>query len=374
MYKNTLNSAFFLLILILYQPVLSAKPGLSSDQITAVDLAINAEMKKQEVVGVALGIIKNGKIVYAKGYGYADRENKIPTSDKTMFRWASVSKSVTAVAAMQLVDLGKLDLNTDVRSYVQEFPEKGYIITSRQLLSHQSGIVHYTNGKVIKIFRKYKQSHPYEDVILAMDKFQRSDLIAKPGTKYSYSTYAYILLSAVIQKAGNKKFADQVANRIAKPLGMNSFQPDYQWINIPNRAIGYRKKNGQVVQSGDTDVSWKLGGGGYISTIMDMARFAAGLINRKLVSEKSEQLMWTRQTTSSGKVTPYGFGFFIKDSGRNLKVSHNGSQQKAKTRMVLYPRRKSGMVVMSNSRYANPGKFSTAAYRALSRIKKNQDQ
>ena len=96
-----------------------------------------------------------------------------------------------------------------------------------QLLSHLGGIVHYSNGRVIRTEREYDTPHPYEDVILALDTFKESPLVSRPGVRHSYSSHGFILASAVVQRAGKQKFADQVNERIAKPAGMTTLQPDY---------------------------------------------------------------------------------------------------------------------------------------------------
>jgi serine beta-lactamase-like protein LACTB len=350
------------------RPAVSA-PSLSPNRIAAVDAAVHAEMDKEKAVGVAIGIIEDGKIVYLKGYGWADREAQLPVTEQTLFRWASISKSLTAVAAVQLVQQGKLDLDADVRKYVPEFPDKGTVITSRQVLGHQGGIVHYTNGKVIKTQATYTTAHPFTDVVTALDTFKESPLLSPPGEKYSYSTYGFMLMSAVVQRAGSERFADQVQKRIADPLGMTTLKPDYQWEALPGRAVGYRTVGDKVVRSSDTDVSWKLGGGGYISTVGDLARFAEGLLNHRLVNRESERLMWQAQNTKDGKPTTYGLGFAVEIQNGTPKISHNGSQEKSRTRMVLYPYQRRAVVVMSNSEYADPGKFSTAIFAALNSAK-----
>ena len=339
--------------------------GLSDQEIATIDRAIQAEMEEQRIVGLALGCIRDGQVVYTKGFGFEDRERRIPVSGQTLFRWASVSKPLTAIAAWQLVEKQRLDLDADVRTLVPEFPDKGTKITARQLMCHQGGIVHYTNGKLIRTRRNYPTEHPFEDCVLALDTFRESPLVAPPGTRFSYSTHGYILLSAVVQRAGRQKFADQVAERIARPLGMTTLQPDYQWKTLPHRAIGYRLRDNRVVESTNTDVSWKLGGGGFVSNVRDMALLASGLINGRLVSADTQTRMWTPQTTSSGKATKVGLGFFVEQQNGTLKVSHNGSQEKTRTRLVIYPRRKHGLVVMCNSEYANPGRVTTAVYQAL---------
>ena len=349
---------------------------LSPERAARVDAAVQAEMKKEKVVGLAVGIIEKGRIVYLKGYGFADREKNVSVTTETMFRWASCTKPVTAVVALQLAEKGQLDLDADVRKYVPEYPDKGEIITVRELLCHQSGIVHYANGKVIPTKRDYDMPHPFADPVMGLDKFKESPLLFKPGEKFSYSSYGYVLLSAVVQRAGKERFADQVEERIAKPLGMTTLQPDYQWENISNRAVGYHfDLIGQIVRSTDTDQSWKWGAGGYISTIGDFARFAEGLLQGHLVSQETQSRMWTIQKTKEGSATEsggmgYGLGFEVQmnKNGELMKVFHDGAQEKTRTRMVIYPSRNSGVVIMTNSEWVNePARFSTLVFAALAK-------
>lgn len=331
----------------------------------AVDQAVREEMERQELVGVAIGVVREGRVVYTAGFGLADRENEVPVTDDTMFRWASISKPVTAVAAMQLVERGELDLHADVRDYVTEFPDKGTPITTEQLLSHLSGIVHYSNGPVIRLAREYDSPKPYESVILALDRFSPSPLVSEPGERYNYSTHAYILASAVVERAGEGTFWEQVQERICEPLGLETLQPDYQWIDIPNRAVGYRKIGEHVFRTTNTDVSWKLGGGGFISSVHDLARFAAALMNHELVGEATSLDMWTERRDREGESRNYGLGLNVSRPNGNLRVAHNGSQEKARTRMVFYPELRHGVVVMSNTEHANQGAITTAIYRAI---------
>lgn len=345
--------------LLAFSPVFAQQPPhrLAPDKVAVVDKVVQEAFDNGKLVGLAVGIIENGQVAYLKGYGLADRDSNVPVDTKTMFRWASVSKPVTAVAAMQLVEKGQLDLEADVCTLVPEFPKKDSTITTRQLLCHQAGIVHYSNGKVVKTKRQYLMANPFVDVILALDNFKESPLVNKPGEKYSYSTHGYILASAVVERAGKKSFALQVQDRIAKPLGMKSFRPDYQWEQIPYRAVGYVKKGDEIKTSTDTDVSWKLGGGGFISNIEDFARFANGLINRKLVSEETETKMWTPQKLADGTPTNYGLGFNVQAKDGKLRVSHGGAQEKTRTMMIIMPKEKRGVVLMTNSEWAKPAEI-----------------
>jgi CubicO group peptidase (beta-lactamase class C family) len=331
------------------------------------DKAALEQFEKQKLVGLGVAVVHDGKIAFQKGYGFADKEKNVAVDPaKSLFRWASCSKPLTAVAALQLVEAGKLDLDKDVREYVPEFPDKGVTLTTRQLLGHQAGIVHYVNGKVIKTERAYEAKNPFEDVVLALDTFKDSPLVNRPGEKYSYTTHGYILLSAVVQRAGKETFIDQVQARILEPLGTTTLQPDYQWKDIPNRAVGYKRAGDKVMTDEDADVSWKLGGGGFLSSTEDFAKFAAGLVNRKLVSEQTEAAMWQPLKLKTGAATNYGLGFtFGKTPGGHSWVGHSGSQEKTRTMMMLVPKSKTAVVVMSNSAWANPSQVAGAVLDAV---------
>ncbi|MBC8114376.1 MAG: beta-lactamase family protein, partial [Candidatus Saccharimonas sp.] len=257
-----------------------------------VDQAVQAVVAEQKLVGVAIGILQQGRVVYVKGYGDANREQGVPVSTETVFNWASNSKPVAAVLAMQLVEKKKLDLNADVRKYVPEFPDKGTVITTRHLLCHQSGIPHYANGKIVPTVRNYDVADPFSQPVLALDKFNQSPLIFSPGEKVSYSSHAYILLSAVIERAGEQSLAEQLQSRIAQPLKMTSFAPDTGGDN-PEFVVGYAKKGETIARSIDEPQYWKHGAGAYRSSITDFARWAEALLNRRLVSQQTEAAMWT---------------------------------------------------------------------------------
>jgi CubicO group peptidase (beta-lactamase class C family) len=266
-----------------------------------------------------------------------------------MYRWASIAKPLTAVAALQLVERGELDLDRDVRELVPEFPSKAYVFSSRQLLCHQAGIVHYQHMG-IRTLRDYEVEHPWADPILRLDMFNERELLFEPGTAYSYTTPGFVLLGAVVERAGEGTYVEQVSARICRPLGMTTMQPDYEWVEIPHRARGYvRDGEGRVVDSGSDDISWKLPAGGWISTVGDLARFGAGLAGDELLELETREAMWTRQTTADGSVTGYGLGIGVGDLGGLRTVSHSGGQKKASTFLLVCPERDAAVAVMCNT-------------------------
>lgn len=341
---------FFALVLL---AICARAPAQATPLAEELRTRIERALARQSIVGLAAAIAEDGRLVYAGAFGFEDRERRIPATEATMFRWASVSKPLTAVAAMQLAEDGRLDLDADVRVLVPEFPQKPWTITTRQLLCHQGGVVHYANGPVIRTKRQYADEHPFRDVINALDTFKESPLVCEPGTAHRYTTHGYILVSAVVQRAAGEPFAELVRRRIAEPLGITTLRPDEQWEDIPNRAVGYRRvKVGPPVPSTNTDVSWKLGGGGFISNASDMARFGAGLLGDRLVKPATRAAMWADQPTADGKPTGYGLGFRVDRRAGKPEISHSGAQEKTATFLLILPEAEGGgfaVAVMCNT-------------------------
>ena len=331
----------------------TALPNDLGTRSAALHARAERERAAQDFVGLAVVVVADGRIAHAAGHGFADRAAKTPVRPTaTSFRWASISKPVTAIAALQLVEQGKLDLDADVRTLVPEFPEKPWPISTRQLLTHQGGVVHYTNGKVVATKATYDSERPFVDLVCALDKFKESPLICEPGTAHHYTTHGFMLAGAVVERAGKTPFWEQVRARIAAPLGMASFQPDYEWVAIADRTRGYRKLLGVVATSADTDVSWKLAGGGFTSTAIDLARFAQGLLQGRLLQPKTQAAMFTAQSTRDGKRTGYGLGIGVGRLGEAKVVSHSGAQEKTRTFLLLVPERQVAVAVMCNSEWA----------------------
>lgn len=331
------------------------------DRAEAAKAIIKKVFDEQKLVGLSVVIAQNGEPVFEQHLGFEDREKKVAAGKETMYRWASISKPVTAVAAMQLVESGKLDLDADVRIAVPEFPQKPWPVTSRQLLGHLGGVVHYTNGKVIALPRPQGIENPYADVVRAMDTFKESDLVCEPGTKYSYTTHGYILLSAAVERGAGKPFWALVKEKVATPAEMATFRPDYQWEKIDHRAVGYVKdKKGDMLRSTDTDVSWKLGGGGFISTVGDLSRFSVALMDGKLVKPETFVLMRTPMKLKDGKATTYGMGIGVGTLGGKATAAHSGSQEKTATYLLMVPEERLSVAVMCNTEGASLGKLAEA--------------
>jgi CubicO group peptidase (beta-lactamase class C family) len=332
----------------------------------AIDQVIEEEMCEQDLVGLAIGVIKDGEIVHVKGYGYADLEIEDEVDLETMFRWASMSKSLTAIAAMQAVEDDDMDLDVDIRTYVPYYPAKPEgTITLRHLLTNRSGIGHYSDIPGWSTGAANYPSDGAYDAEASVEIFKDAPLLFAPGSQYKYTSFGFNLAGAAVDEAGKdangKGFPQRVDEGIANKLGMTSLQPDYQWINIPNSAIGYtRDCEGQLVRGGDDDVSYKLPGGGFISNIKDLTRYVCGLMEHKVLPQSTlEDIMWQ---PANGGSSGYGYGFNIDNQGY---VWHSGAQQKTRTRFHFHPTTGNGIVIMTNSYYINNSRLMRRIYNAI---------
>jgi CubicO group peptidase (beta-lactamase class C family) len=303
----------------------------------------NADRQAKEwiargIPGLALAVAVDGKIVYSEGFGYADLEERVPVWPTTKFRIGSVSKPLTAVALMQLVEAGKVDLDAPVQKYVPSFPDKGAVITVRMVAGHLAGIRHYKEGE-------FENQKHYANVLEGLKIFQDDPLVAPPGTRYSYSSYGYNLLGAVIESASGENFLAYMQGRIFTPLELPHTTADQNKRIIEQRSRFYElAKNGMVENAPYVDNSYKWGGGGFLSTAEDLVRFGSALLQPGFLQAGTLSTMFTSQKTKSGQETGYGIGWGIqKTPTGKLIYEHSGGSVGGTSQLIIYP--KTGMVV-----------------------------
>ena len=242
-------------------------------------------MAASKAPGISAAVVQDGEFVWSAGFGMADLENSVPATSQTLYRIGSISKSITATAAMELWERGKLDLDSPVQKYCPAFPQKPWPITTRELLGHLAGIRYY---HVPETPYSESQSDPevgntrhFENGIEAGLKFFANDpLVAQPGTHFNYSTQGYTLVGCAIEGASGEKYADYVREHVLVPAGMLQTRPDDRFAIIPLRTRFYSKdKSGAVVNAEFLDSSYKVPGGGWLSSAPDMARFEVAILN-----------------------------------------------------------------------------------------------
>src|SRR5215470_17178777 len=294
--------------------------------------AIAKEWLARGIPGFNVAVAIDGKISYSEGFGYADLEQRVPAWQITKFRIGSVSKPLTSAALMKLVEQGKIDLDAPIQKYVPTFPDKGAVITARMLAGHLGGIRHYKENEVDN------QKH-YDSVVDGLERFKDDPLVVPPGTKFSYSSYGYNLLSAAIQTAAGKPFLDFEQEQVFTPLGLLNTTADQPADIIPQRARFY--SGGKSVPTHNAmfvDNSYKWAGGGFISTSEDLARFGSALFQPGYLKAESLALLFTPQKAKDGKETGYGMGWFIGKSKSGKRIfEHSGGSVGGTSDLVLYP-------------------------------------
>jgi serine beta-lactamase-like protein LACTB, mitochondrial len=330
-----------------FTPLWGQNKSLPAATRAQIEKAASSFMAASSVPGISAAVVQDGELVWSQGFGMADLENFVPATSSTLFRLGSISKPITATAIMQLSERGKLDLDAEVQKYCPAFPKKEWPITSRELLGHLGGIRHYNpDGKGDIPDDSAKHFASMEE---SLQIFSGDPLVAKPETKFHYSTYGYTVLGCVLEGAASEKYVDFVKENVFGPAGMEETQADNFFAIVPHRSRWYHKdKSGVVQNAGVLDSSYKIPGGGLISSADDMARFEIAVMADKLLKPATREAMWTPQKAADGSQNGYGLGWGTQKKYGVALVEHSGSQQGTSTSMILVPERRAGVVVLAN--------------------------
>ena len=270
--------------------------------------------------GVQIAVAVNGKLVWSEGFGYADAARKRPVTRETQFRIGSVSKPLTATAVALLYEQGKLDLDAPVQRYVPSFPDKGYPITTRQLAGHLAGIRHYKD-------QEFFLNRHFATVLDGLRIFQDDSLLFPPGTQFSYSSYAWNLVSAVVEGASGDDFLHYMSAHVFRPVGLTHTAPERVDSLVPGRTQFYDRDSAGIFHVAPAvDNSYKWAGGGFVSTAEDLVQFGSALLDPGFLKRETLDLLFTSQRTNAGTETGYGIGWFLRtDSLGHRWAFHGGS-------------------------------------------------
>jgi CubicO group peptidase (beta-lactamase class C family) len=344
----------------------------SPDRQARIESAISKFLAAGDAPGVSVAVVQDGKFVWSGGFGMADLENSVPATADTLYRLGSISKPITATAALVLSERRQLDLDAPVQKYCPAFPQKPWPITTRQLLGHLGGIRYY---RVPEMPYSVSQADPevgntrhFQDGIEGGLKFFANDpLVAPPGTHFNYSTQGYTLVGCAIEGASGRKFADFVRESVLTRAGMLQTRPDDRFAIVPRRTRFYSKnESGAVVNAEFLDASYKVPGGGLLSSATDLARFAVAILTDQLLTRTTRDMMWAPQMPSDGLGRMvYGLGWQMGITDGVAGVGHGGSQQGTSTTMLLAPDARAGVVVLTNSDAAGASRLASEAFRIL---------
>lgn len=276
-----------------------------------------ARAAARQGVGIGVAVIRAGEAVWVEGIGWADREARTPVDPTgTRFRIYSIAKPMTAAAAGRLMERRALDPNAPVGTYVPDFPAHDASITTMQLATHTSGIRHYANDAEA---RSRRHCETVED---ALPIFVDDPLVHAPGARETYSSWGYVLLSAVIAGAADTPYVQAMGRLVFEPAGMTGIAVDDPTASVPGRAAFYEETAGRISPALAVDNTCKWGAGGFVATAFDVAAFGAAMLDGTLLSPPTLELFFEgRDTYVAQGIGAGGAAFLVVDRANDLAVA-----------------------------------------------------
>ena len=301
------------------------------------------------VPGAAVGIYKDNAMRLAKGYGCASLNPKVTVSASTNFRLASVTKHMTAMAIMILKDKGALSYDLSLRSLFPKFPSYADKIKIKNLLHHTGGLKDYES----LIPSGQSQQLSDHDVMNLLIK--QSSPAFSAGSQYRYSNGGYVMLGLVVEAVSKLSFATFLRKEIFQPLGMSS---TLAYVtpgdDIPHRAFGHSPNGSGFVKTDQNVTSATLGDGGVYASVKELFIWDKALYSNSLVSPQTLAEAFRPGQLNSGSPTSYGFGWEIRKSNGQLKLSHTGSTIGFRTSYIRFPEEKLSVIVLVNRANSSP--------------------
>ncbi len=317
--------------------------------IEKTDDLLNSLIKEKKIPGLAITVLKNGKLFFQKGYGYADLKDKKKVNPKrTIFRVASVSKNIAATALAHMVKDGLIDLDASLYEYVPYFPKKKYDFTIRQLAGHTAGIRGY-RGKEYGLNKAYSIKD-------SLQIFKDDGLLFKPGTNYHYNSYDWVLISLAMQEASGIPFEEYVREKVLNPLDLQNTFPE----NVRSSAVKtlekcdhdmatfYSKNRLGFRKAIPVNNHYKLAGGGYVSTSDDIAKFGQAYLNNEVLDKTVISEFLTSENIN-GNPTYYGLGWQVSEDkkGRTF-YGHVGNGVGGYSNLFIYPKEQMVFSILIN--------------------------
>ncbi|MCY1044685.1 serine hydrolase [Corallococcus sp. bb12-1] len=312
-----------------------------------IDAFVQAELARQKVPGLAVGVVSHGKVLLAKGYGFSNLEHRVPVTADTLFQSGSVGKQFTAMAVMAQVEAGRLSLSDKVTKFFPDAPATWSAITVRHLLTHTSGIADLEG---LLDARK-----DYTDEELA--RFAYALPLEFPaGSRWNYSNTGYVLLGILVNRVAGTFYGNVLAEQVFKPAGMKTARGISEADIVPNRAAGYRQVDGELKNQEWVSPSLNTTGDGslYVS-VKDMLAWDAAVQRQAFLTPESWKEILSPVKLNSGATYPYGFGWQLEERGGKPIHLHGGAWQGFRSTFARYLGDSLSIVVLANADFAQTG-------------------
>ncbi|MEP7226330.1 MAG: serine hydrolase domain-containing protein [Gemmatimonadales bacterium] len=333
-------------VLVCAASMLSSSLPAQVPQLDSVNRYVTAELKRQQIPGLSVAVLRGDRVLLARGFGFSNLEHRVPATDSTVYQSGSLGKQFTGAAVAMLVQQGRLDTEGRITQWLPEGKGVWDSITVRHLLTHTSGMPEYTDS-LIDLRKDYT-----EDELTRLAASRPLDF--PPGEAWSYSNTGYLLLGVLIHRATGRFYGDVLHDLLFSPLGMRTRIISEADI-IPNRAAGYRLVGNQVKNQEWVSPSLNTTADGALYlTVNDLAKWAVALKHRRLPDARVLDAAWTPVRLNDGSVFPYGYGWDLSDQRGHRRVGHTGSWQGFKTAFFRYPEFDLTVAVLANLGQARP--------------------
>lgn len=348
--------------------VSSGQSKQDKELVKEVDELISDNLKNY-APGCALLVAKKGEVLLEKGYGIANLELNVPMKSEMIFRIGSITKQFTAIAILQLVDKGQIELSDSIQKFIKGFHSKGKKITIENLLTHTSGIKPYEEIDV-KIPNAMRIEFSPKTVIDSLDKLS---LEFEPNTKYNYCNSNYFLLGYIIEQVSGKPYPQYLRENIFTPAGLNSTFYENTAEIRPDRANGYSFSDGKYWNTDFISMSLVYGAGALRSTVSDLYKWHQALYEGKLLKKETFLKAIQPYKLADGKQIDYCYGFFNKTENGINSIGHGGAIDGFRAIEMYYPNQDIFITLMCNSETDNFERFFESISDIFLPVKKGND-
>lgn len=346
-----LNATGYQLWASLLKPLLdksSAAPA-AKNRSADFDTVVSTALKQGPTASYAVAVVRDGRLVCARGYGYADLEHEVPATAETVYRLGSITKQFTAMAILQLVAQHKLALDDALTKHLPDFPAQGKKVTIHHLLNHTSGIHSYTS---MPAFWKRMRDDLSHQELLAL--FAKEPFDFAPGERWQYSNSGYYLLGMVIEKVSGQRYAEYLEEHIFRPLYMDATRYDDPRALIRHRAHGYARRNGRFVNADYISMNMPGAAGALVSNVLDLVKWAQALEAGQFLPPQLYDAMVRPTTLANGQTQAYGYGWGLSEFRGHRKIAHGGGINGFNTEIARYPDDRLAIIVLANTEGSNP--------------------